>query len=125
MYNTYNLKGVSMSESTNLNEKATKLGKKKPKPGSGKRFDDLVKQLKKKKAVENPEALAAWIGRKKYGKGEFQSMALSAKNKKEDIDIISQLINDVCEGADPEVLLDELLSSKKEASEDADISGTK
>jgi hypothetical protein len=33
-----------------------------------------------KKGAKNPGALAAWIGRRKYGKGKFQSAA--AKGKK-------------------------------------------
>lgn len=37
-----------------------------PKLGSGKRFTNLTKSLSKQ-GVKNPEALAASIGRKKYG----------------------------------------------------------
>jgi len=51
----------------------------KPKLGTGKRFKSLTAKLKRK-GVKNPEALAAWIGRKKYGKKRFQ--ALSAKGRK-------------------------------------------
>jgi hypothetical protein len=50
-----------------------------PKLGSGKRFKRLTKKLKKKGA-KNPKALAAWIGRKKFGKKKFQK--LSAKGRK-------------------------------------------
>ena len=46
--------------------------------GGGGRYEKLVAALKKKGA-KNPEALAASIGRKKYGKGKFQKMASSAK----------------------------------------------
>jgi hypothetical protein len=46
---------------------------KKPKLGSGKRFKALAKKVKSKK-------LAAWIGRKKYGKKRFAK--LSAKGRK-------------------------------------------
>ncbi len=53
--------------------------RKKPKLGSGKRFSNLKKSLAKKGA-KNPGALAAAIGRKKYGKGKFQKLA--AKGKK-------------------------------------------
>jgi len=61
-------------------------------------FNKLVSELKKKskdenefeksmvtaltKAVNNPEALAAWIGRKKYGKEAYQKMAAKGKKKK-------------------------------------------
>jgi len=54
--------------------------KKKSKPGEGKRFKALTKALKSKGA-KNPRALAAWIGRKKYGKKRFQQMAASGKRK--------------------------------------------
>ena len=40
--------------------------KRKPKLGTGKRFKALTTKLSKKGA-KNPKALAAWIGRKKYG----------------------------------------------------------
>ena len=53
--------------------------KKKPKLGTGKRFKQLSSKLKKKGA-KNPKALAAWIGRKKYGPKKIAK--LSAKGKK-------------------------------------------
>jgi len=53
---------------------------KKPKLGTGKRFAQLVEKLEKK-GVKNPEALAAWIGRKKYGKKRFQKLAAKGKKK--------------------------------------------
>lgn len=52
---------------------------KKPKLGSGKRFEKLEKSLKAGGA-KDPGALAAWIGRKKYGKKRFAK--LSAHGKK-------------------------------------------
>lgn len=51
---------------------------KKPKLGSGGRFKLLSRQLEKKGA-KNPKALAAWIGREKYGKKKMQAMALKGK----------------------------------------------
>lgn len=54
---------------------------KKPPLGTGERFKRLVAQLKKRGAV-NPEALAAWIGRKKYGKERFQKLALAGRKRK-------------------------------------------
>ena len=51
------------------------------KPGSGKRFKALTKALKAQ-GVNNPEAVAAAIGRKKYGKKRFQQMASQARKKK-------------------------------------------
>lgn len=50
----------------------------KPKLGSGARFKKLTKTLAKKGA-KNPKALAAWIGRKKYGKKKFQKLAKKGK----------------------------------------------
>lgn len=52
---------------------------KKAKLGSGARFKSLSNQLAKKGAT-NPGALAAFIGRKKYGKKRFAK--LSAKKRK-------------------------------------------
>ena len=47
--------------------------KKKPPLGSGKRFESLTRSLAAKGA-DDPKALAAYIGRKKYGKKRFQKM---------------------------------------------------
>ena len=54
--------------------------KKKPKLGSGKRFKQLTGKLKKQ-GVKNPKALAAAIGRKKYGKAKIQKMAAKGRKK--------------------------------------------
>ena len=50
-----------------------------PKLGSGARFKNLTAKLKKQGA-KNPKALAAWIGRKKYGKTKMKN--LSNKGRK-------------------------------------------
>lgn len=50
------------------------------KVGSGSRFKALTKKLKKK-GVRDPKALAASIGRKKYGKKKFQKMAAKGRKK--------------------------------------------
>jgi hypothetical protein len=55
-----------------------KAMKEKPKLGSGQRFKNLVKDLKKKK-VKNPGALAAWVGINKYGKAAMTKMALKGR----------------------------------------------
>ena len=65
----------------------------KAKPGAGGRFAALKKELSKKgadqklqklaAAVRDPGALAAAIGRAKYGKKKFQEMAASGRKKKE------------------------------------------
>lgn len=52
---------------------------KQPKLGTGKRFAKLEDSLKGK--VNNPEAVAAKIGREKYGKKKFQAMAAKGKRK--------------------------------------------
>jgi hypothetical protein len=53
---------------------------KKPKLGTGERFKRLVRSLAAKGA-KNPKALAAWIGRKKYGKKRFQELAAKGRKK--------------------------------------------
>ena len=47
---------------------------KKPPLGSGERYKQLVDKLEKQGA-KNPRSLAAYIGRKKYGKKKFQQLA--------------------------------------------------
>lgn len=54
----------------------------KAKLGTGARFKALVKKIGKRKGVKNPKAVAAWIGRKKYGKKRFQAMAAKGRKKK-------------------------------------------
>lgn len=48
-------------------------------------FEKLTGELKAKGA-KSPEALAAWIGRKKYGKKKFQKAAAEDKSMKEELD---------------------------------------
>jgi hypothetical protein len=49
------------------------------------KYDRLVKSLsakdKKKGRKGDPKALAAWIGRKKLGKAEFQRRAAAGRKK--------------------------------------------
>ena len=52
----------------------------KPPLGSGKRFSALSAALAKRPGIQNPNALAAAIGRKKYGAAKFAR--LSAKGRK-------------------------------------------
>ena len=47
--------------------------------GGGGRFKALVSKLKAKGGVTNPGAVAAAIGRKKYGKAKFQKLAAKGK----------------------------------------------
>lgn len=51
----------------------------KPALGSGARFAALKAKLGRRGGVKNPGALAAAIGRKKYGKAKFQSLAAKGK----------------------------------------------
>jgi hypothetical protein len=53
--------------------------KKSMKLGGGGRFAKLEKSLKGK--VSDPAAVAASIGRKKYGKAKFQQMAAAGKKR--------------------------------------------
>jgi hypothetical protein len=53
----------------------------KPKPGSGKRFANLKAQLAKK-GESNPGALAAFIGRKKYGPKKFTALVEKGREGK-------------------------------------------
>lgn len=55
--------------------------RRKPKLGTGKRFAALKGKLSRK-GVKNPAALAASIGRKKYGKAKFQKMAAAGRRRK-------------------------------------------
>jgi hypothetical protein len=49
--------------------------------GSGKRFATLKRKLSRK-GVRNPSALAASIGRKKYGKKRMAKMAAAGRRRK-------------------------------------------
>jgi hypothetical protein len=53
----------------------------KAKLGSGERFKELEGKLAHKKGVENPGALAAYIGRQKYGAGKMAKMATAGKHR--------------------------------------------
>lgn len=43
-------------------------------------FKKLKKSLAHKKGIKNPGGLAAWIGRKKYGKKKFQAAAAKGES---------------------------------------------
>ena len=70
-----------MVNRSSARQQVMKSKKKKPKLGSGARYKKLTKSLKKGGA-RNPKALAAWIGRKKYGKKKFQKLAAKGKRRK-------------------------------------------
>lgn len=52
----------------------------KPKLGSGTRFKNLTKKLAGKYGSQGAAAIAAAIGRKKYGKRKFKKLSQGGKN---------------------------------------------
>lgn len=56
---------------------------KQEKLGSGKRFKTLANKIARGGHVENPDAVAASIGRKKYGNKKFQKLAEKGKARHE------------------------------------------
>jgi hypothetical protein len=54
----------------------------KPKLGSGARFRQLKAKLSGRRGVSNPGALAASIGRKKYGAKKMAKMAAKGRKRK-------------------------------------------
>lgn len=54
------------------------MAAKKPKLGSGKRFEEIAEKAKKSGA-KNPAAVAAAAGIKKYGKTRMEKMAQKGK----------------------------------------------
>ena len=59
------------------------MAKKKAKLGSGKRFAALSKKIQKGgKSKKAADAIAASIGRKKYGKKKMAKMAAAGKRRK-------------------------------------------
>ena len=62
-----------------MNAFRRELKGKKAKLGSGGRFKALKAELGNKKGITNPGALAAWIGRKKYGEKRMSGWAARGK----------------------------------------------
>ena len=54
---------------------------KKPKLGSGARFKALKSKLAGRSGVTNPGALAAFIGRKKFGAAKMAKMAARGRRR--------------------------------------------
>jgi hypothetical protein len=50
-------------------------------PGGGGRFAKLKAELARR-GVKNPAALAAWLGRQKYGKKRFQAWAAAGRRSR-------------------------------------------
>ena len=61
--------------------KRARKGGRKPKLGSGARFRNLKRSLSRK-GVRNPGAVAASIGRKKYGKKKMAKMSAAGRRRK-------------------------------------------
>jgi hypothetical protein len=53
----------------------------KPVLGSGDRFNHLAHELAQRNGVTDPKALAAWIGRKKYGAKRMANWAAKGRSK--------------------------------------------
>lgn len=54
---------------------------KKPKLGSGKRFSKLEESIAAKGDVKDPKAVAAAIGRKKYGAKKMAKLATAGRKR--------------------------------------------
>ena len=54
----------------------------KAKLGSVARFKALTKKISAKGNVDNPDAIAAYVGRKKFGTEKFQKLSAKGKKKK-------------------------------------------
>jgi len=70
---------MNMKNFTNRLAQARAKAKKKPKLGTGERFAALKKTLSNRPGVKTPGALAAYIGRKKYGNKKFNKLATAGK----------------------------------------------
>lgn len=58
-----------------------RVSKRKPPIGGGERFQRLEAELRSR-GHHHPAALAAWIGRQKYGKERFQELSESGKRNR-------------------------------------------
>lgn len=64
-----------------MKKKNMATGGKMPKLGSGERFAKLTKNIAARGNVSNPAAVAASIGRKKYGAEKMAKMAAAGRKK--------------------------------------------
>jgi hypothetical protein len=71
-------KGASTKAKVKKSEQEYKKVKKTTPPGEGGRFEAMEK-VAKAKGAKDPGALAAYIGRKKYGPKKFAAMAKKGK----------------------------------------------
>jgi len=66
---------------SSIGQQIMKTPSKKPKLGTGKRFEQLTKSIAAKGKVSNPAAVAAEIGRKKYGAKKMINLSSAARKK--------------------------------------------
>jgi len=71
---------ASKNQKLKAARKGYERAKKTSKPGEGARFKAIAKVAKAGGATD-PEAVAAFIGRRKYGKKKFQQMAAKGRKK--------------------------------------------
>jgi len=68
---------------SNIGQQVMKApAKKQPKLGTGKRFEKLTKSIAARGNVKDPAAVAASIGRKKYGTKKMAQLSATARKKK-------------------------------------------
>ncbi len=61
--------------------RAYRLNPSRPPVGSGQRFRQLESRLRRRRGVHDPRALAAHIGRRKYGTARYQAMAAAGRRR--------------------------------------------
>jgi hypothetical protein len=64
------------------NPRRTRKKNRKPSVGSGERFAALERKLAARPDIQSPRALAAAIGRRKYGKRKFQQLAARGRRRR-------------------------------------------
>ena len=65
-----------------MKKKINKNNEHKPALGSGERFRKLKSKLAATRGATTPGALAAWIGRKKYGKKKMAKLSAEGRKRK-------------------------------------------
>jgi len=72
------LRGGDALRLSDFGRRRKRRRKRKPPLGSGKRFRELSEELADR-GVRDPDALAAWIGRRKYGKARMAKLAAKGR----------------------------------------------
>ena len=73
--------GKKLPEKVKARKSKSVKVKSQPPLGSGQRFKNLSAKLQHQ-GVSNPDAVAAWIGRKKYGPVKFQKLSSRGRKRK-------------------------------------------